>query len=130
MDKPTLLIVEDDTELARTYQEMFTHRGWRVIHAMDGEQAINMALENVPKVMLLDLMLPKKGGLHVLKILKTMPETRDVPIIVITAYPNQEYKDEAVRSGCDHYVLKADVSHPQLADLVDEMVRGPETGEK
>ena len=130
MDKPTLLVVEDDTELSLLYQEMFKKRGWRVVHTLDGEQAVNMALENVPNVILLDLMLPKKGGLSVLKILKTMPETRDIPIVVITAYPNQEYKDEAVRSGCDHYILKADVSHPQLADLIDKIVRGPQRQEK
>lgn len=124
MDKPTLLVVEDDTELVQLYQEIFTHRGWRMVHAIDGEKAVTLALENLPKIILLDLMLPKAGGLHVIRILKSLPETRNIPIVVVTAYPNPEYKDEAVKLGCDRYFLKTDMSQPQLADLIDEMVRG------
>src|SRR3989304_6137917 len=104
----TLLIVDDDTEFAQLYKEMFTHRGWRVLHAADGDDAVEQALHHLPRVILLDLMLPKKGGQNVLQILKTMPETKRIPVIVVTAYPNPEYKDEAVSTGCDHFFSKTD----------------------
>jgi CheY-like chemotaxis protein len=118
MEKPTILLVEDDAEVARLYKEIFAHRGWRLVLAMDGETAIEHALEVVPHLIILDLMLPKKGGLYVLKILKSLPETRHIPIMVVTAYPNPEYKEEARSAGCDHYYLKSELSHAQIVEKI------------
>lgn len=119
----TVLIVDDDVELTRLYREMFTHRGWKVLVAGDGDEGVAQALQYLPRVVLLDLMLPKKGGLHVLKILRSLPETKNIPVVVITAYPNPEYKEEAMHAGCSHFFLKTEVTHPQLADVVDELVK-------
>lgn len=124
MDKETLLIVEDDAELSNLYQEVFKNRGWHVLATHDGERAIQYALENSPTIILLDLMLPKKGGLHVLRILKSLPETKQIPVAVMTAYPNPEYKEEAVAAGAAMYFLKSEFSHAQMADKIEEIVRG------
>ncbi len=124
MAKPTILIIDDDLEVVHLYTEMFANRGWHVLHAADGDDGVEQALFSLPQAIILDLMLPKKGGLHVLKIFKSLPETKHIPVVITTAYPNPEYKEEAASSGCDHYFLKTEISHPQLADFVDELVKG------
>jgi len=123
MDKRTILVVEDDPEVVRLYTEIFTHRGWRVVDARDGKRGIQAALEEQPAIILLDLMLPKEGGMHVLQVLKSLPETKKIPIVIVTAYPNPEYKENATKAGCDGYVVKGEVSHVALADFVEELLQ-------
>lgn len=122
MNEKTILVVEDDQTLVDLYREIFEKRGWQVGEAYDGEQAVQKALEKMPKAILLDLMLPKKGGLHVLKILKSLPETKPIPVIVITAYPNPEYQEDAFATGCDGYIVKAELPGSELVDKVEELL--------
>ena len=121
-DRGTILLIEDDVELARMYRTVLQGRHFRVLVAPDGETGVRLALEQSPRLIVLDLLLPKQGGLHVLKVLKSLPETKDIPVVTVTAYPNPEYQEEATKSGASLHLLKTEVSAPQVADAVERLL--------
>lgn len=117
-----VLLVEDDQDLAAIYAATLRSGGFDVRTVRDGEGAIELALEGAPNIVLLDLMLPKIGGLSVLKILKTRPETKDIPVVVLTVYPNPEYKDTALRDGAAKYILKTEATPQVVLSTVKEVL--------
>ena len=79
-----ILIIDDDKEVRYTIGQYLTSRGYEVIFAEDGDKGIQMAIENQPFAITLDVMLPKKDGWSVLKELKENPKTKDIPIIMLS----------------------------------------------
>jgi DNA-binding response OmpR family regulator len=112
-----VLLVEDNESLRTLYKEEFSHNNFEVVEAEDGELGVRMAIEKLPDVILLDLMLPRQGGLSVIKILRTLPETKNIPIIVLTALPNPEYQQEAGLK-VQGYFLKTQVKPHELVAKV------------
>lgn len=87
---PQILVVEDDIKTSKLLDLYLTQNGYRVIHAYDGEEAIERAKENKPFAITLDIMLPKKDGWQVLKELKSMPETREIPVIIVSIISDRD----------------------------------------
>ena len=83
----TILIVEDDELLQMLYKEIFEHAGFSVVIAGDGESALSQATMTQPDFMLLDIMLPKKDGVTVLRELRANPLTISIPVALLTALP-------------------------------------------
>src|SRR5476651_1169797 len=81
---PKILIVEDDPLMSRMYQKIFTFEGYDVEMAGDGQEGLDKAREVKPTLMLLDVMMPKMNGLQVLEKLKADPETKGIPVIMLT----------------------------------------------
>lgn len=121
----TLLLIEDDQDLSRLYATIFKKHGWQVVQADDGQKGVQLALEKEPDIVLLDLMLPEQGGLHVLKILRSLPETQSIPVAVMTAYPNPEYREEAEKHGVSLYLFKQQIEPWQLVDKIEELITRP-----
>lgn len=121
-NKPKVLIVEDDRPLQEMYLERFKKEAMEVVTADDGEQATEVALRELPSVILLDLLLPKKGGLSVLEILKSQPATRDIPVIIMTAYPRDEYKEKSVRDGAVMFISKSDTTPGEVVEKVKQIL--------
>ncbi|MDO8447128.1 MAG: response regulator [Deltaproteobacteria bacterium] len=88
--QPLILVVEDDPKLSRLLSVYLDQAGYRVETAMDGEEAIKKARELQPFAITLDIMLPKKDGWQVLQELKGMPETKDIPVTIVSMVENQE----------------------------------------
>jgi two-component system response regulator AtoC len=101
---PTLLIVEDETVLARTLTRAFTSRGWSVHHAAGAAQARRVAAEVAPDVVLLDLRLPDGSGLDVLA--EIGAATPDVPVIMMTGHGSVAEAVEAMKKGARDFVQK------------------------
>lgn len=122
MVRPKILVVEDDAPLREMYLERLKHAGFEVLSASNGDNAIKEALEKIPSLVLLDLMLPEKGGFSVLQVLKTMPETKDIPIIVLTVFGNEEYKRQALREGAIDYIIKSEVMPQEVVTKIKEVL--------
>ena len=120
--KTKVLIVEDDKPLRDMYLERFKSEKMEVITAEDGEEAVEVALREVPDIILLDLFLPKKGGLSVLEVLKTQPATREIPVIILTAYPREEYREKSLRNGAVYFLSKSDTVPADVVDKVKEVI--------
>jgi DNA-binding response OmpR family regulator len=99
-----VLIVEDDPSILRGLQMNISLEGFRTICAHDGEEALELAHSHKPDVILLDMMLPKLGGVDVIK--KLRADDPDTPIIVLSAKDQEGDKVLALSLGADDYVTK------------------------
>jgi two-component system, OmpR family, phosphate regulon response regulator PhoB len=104
--KPLVLIVEDEADLVTLLRYNLEKEGFRALSAADGEEALLVAAEQVPNLILLDWMLPLVSGLEVCRQLRRNPRTRDIPIIMLTARGEEADKVRGLNSGADDYVAK------------------------
>lgn len=102
----TALIVEDHPEQADLVSRILSLRAYRPIIAEDGEAGLRLAREEHPDVMLLDLMLPDINGFDVCRRLRTDPETRLIPVVMLTALNDVQHRVHGFRVGANAYVTK------------------------
>ena len=104
--KPLVLIVEDETALVTLLRYNLEKQGFRVEEATDGQEALLRLAEEKPDIVLLDWMLPHLSGIEVCRRLRRGPETRDIPIVILTARGEETDKVRGLDSGADDYVTK------------------------
>lgn len=114
----TILIVEDDDNLADVYEIRLQAEGFKTFRLANGEDVLNTVLEIKPHLILLDVMMPKVSGFDVLDILRTTPETADIKIIMLTALSQPADLDRARSLGVTDYLVKSDIV---IADIVDRI---------
>ena len=102
----TILIVEDNEDNLMVYRTILEHVGYAVIEARDGEEGIARAREKHPDLILMDISIPRIDGWEATRRLKEDEETRDIPIIALTAHALEEDREKALRVGCDGYLAK------------------------
>jgi two-component system phosphate regulon response regulator PhoB len=103
---PYVLVVEDEDALATLLHYNLDKEGYRVGVAGDGEEALIMANERAPDLVILDWMLPKVSGIEVCRRLRGRAETRNVPIIMLTARGEETDRIRGLDTGADDYVVK------------------------
>ncbi len=106
MLKPTVLVAEDEGALVTLLRYNLEREGYRVVEATDGEEAILLAAEEKPDLVLLDWMLPQLSGIEVCRRLRARPETRNVPIIMLTARGEEADRIRGLNTGADDYITK------------------------
>ncbi len=102
----SILVVDDNDLNLKLAQKILAIAGYAVIATARGEQAIEMARTNRPDLILLDIRLPDIDGLEVLRRLRSLPETKDVPIVAMTAQAMPDEVDRFVAAGCNGYIQK------------------------
>ena len=115
-----VLIVEDDRSMAVALSDGFSYEGFQVEVATDGEEGLRAARESRPDLMILDIMLPKKNGLEICKVLRG--EGSALPIIMLTARGQEIDKVLGLKLGADDYVTKP-FSFMELRARVDAVLR-------
>lgn len=113
-----ILVVEDDTFLANAYRVKLTKSGFTIRIALDGDEVFTILAEFVPEVIILDLMIPKKDGFEVLKLLKADDRWKNIPLIVASNLGQEEDVDRAMKMGASDYIIKSDLS---LNDLITKI---------
>ena len=106
MAAPDMLLVEDDAALAELLIWHFEREGYHVRHTPDGEEAMILASERVPDVVMLDWMIDNIAGIEVCRRLRRADETANVPIIMLTARGEEEDRIRGLTTGADDYVTK------------------------
>ncbi len=104
--EPLVLIVEDEPDQVTMLTYNLDRAGLRTITADNGEEALLLASEQVPHLVLLDLMLPLLPGLEVCRQLRRSPKTRDIPIIMLTAKGEETDRVRGLDHGADDYIVK------------------------
>jgi two-component system phosphate regulon response regulator PhoB len=104
--RPTVLLVEDDRPLAELLTYHFEREDYEVRVTPDGEDALLMARESVPDIVILDWMLESLSGIEVCRRLRRIPETANVPIIMLTARGEESDRIRGLETGADDYVTK------------------------
>ncbi|MDA7428966.1 phosphate regulon transcriptional regulator PhoB [Primorskyibacter aestuariivivens] len=104
--QPTVLVVEDEPAQREILSYNLEAEGFRVARAEDGEQALLLVEEEAPDIVLLDWMLPNVSGIEVCRRLKTRAETRNVPVIMLSARSEEVDRVRGLETGADDYVIK------------------------
>ena len=104
--KPTVMIVEDEEALLTLLQYNLDKEGYKVVTASDGEEAVLMIKETTPDLVLLDWMLPSLSGIEICRRLRARDETRNLPIIMITARGEEGDRIRGLDTGADDYLTK------------------------
>ena len=104
--KPTVLVAEDEGALVTLLRYNLEREGYRVLLAQDGEEALLIASEEKPDLVLLDWMMPQLSGIEVCRRLRSRQETRNVPIIMITARGEETDRIRGLDTGADYSVTK------------------------
>jgi CheY-like chemotaxis protein len=106
LESRKVLIVDDVRDIGEMYAEYLRVSGVKVRLAANGAEAIERALQERPDVILMDLAMPGIDGWEATRVLKQHPETRDIPIIAITAHTSPGERAQALRAGCDVFLTK------------------------
>jgi two-component system phosphate regulon response regulator PhoB len=104
--QPTVLLVEDEPAQREVLSYNLEAEGFRVVQAVDGEEAMMMVDEAMPDIIVLDWMLPNVSGIEVCRRLKMNPETRGVAIIMLSARAEEVDRVRGLETGADDYVIK------------------------
>ncbi|MDQ4419622.1 phosphate regulon transcriptional regulator PhoB [Sphingobium sp. DEHP117] len=106
MSRAHMLLVEDDAALAELVTWHFRKEDFEVSHTVDGEEALILAQERIPDIVLLDWMVESLSGIEVCRRLRRNPNTANVPIIMLTARGEEEDRVRGLETGADDYVTK------------------------
>ena len=104
--QPSVLVMEDEDALATLLQYNLEKEGYRVVVAADGEEGMLQIDERLPDLVLLDWMLPKLSGIEVCRRIRGRPETRNLPIIMLTARGEETDRVRGLDTGADDYMTK------------------------
>ena len=124
---PLVLIVEDEPAQLEVLTYNLGSEGFRLAHATDGEEALLITDEMQPDLIILDWMLPNVSGIEVCRRLKTRPETRQIPIIMLTARGEEADRVRGLETGSDDYIVKP-YSVNELVARVRAMLRRTRPG--
>ncbi len=119
---PTILIAEDEGALVTLLRYNLEREGYRVLQAGDGEEALLLASEHNPDIVLLDWMLPHLSGIEVCRRLRARPESRNVPILMLTARGEESDRIRGLNTGADDYITKP-FSMPELLARLRAVMR-------
>jgi DNA-binding response OmpR family regulator len=106
MSRQTIMIVEDDPAIARLLEVYLTERGYHVLLATRGEDAIDLSQQQDIDLILLDIRLPDISGYDVGATLRSTPQTQNIPIVVLTAYTERQNKMDAYEMGAEVFLSK------------------------
>lgn len=123
MDKK-ILVIEDEATLQKALVEILEQSGYQVNSALDGEKGWEIAKEDVPDLILLDIILPKMDGFDVLKNLKGDPKTEAIPVIILTNLGDITNIQKALELGANTYLVKADFHLDDVLKKVEETLIG------
>lgn len=106
MSAETILIVEDNDSNRALVEKILSTHGYRLLIALNGREAIEIATREHPDLILMDMKLPKVDGYQATRTLNQQPETADIPIVALTAHAMDGDRQKALEAGCDGYISK------------------------
>jgi two-component system, cell cycle response regulator DivK len=116
-----ILVVEDNEESWDMISRRLQRRGYVVVHAADGQQAVDMAARERPDLVLMDVRLPVMDGLEATRRIRARPETQTTPVIALTAHAMSGDRDRALQAGCNDYHAKP-VELPHLLAQMEALL--------
>ena len=118
ISKPVILVVDDfdDTRLLlRTWLE---RKGFQVIEAENGNEAVSQAASQRPSLIIMDLEMPELDGLAATRKIRSVKELEKVPVLAVSAYGAEQFREDALAAGCDEYV-----STPFEPEALEKLIR-------
>ena len=113
-----ILLAEDDKFISRAYKDGLERAGFIVIQATDGEQAMEKTKQEVPDIILLDLIMPVKNGFEVLKGVKADEATKNIPIIILSNLGQDSDIEKGRELGATDYMIKSNFSMNEVIEKI------------
>ena len=114
----TILIVDDFEDTRLLLRTWLQKKGYRVVEAENGVQGVAKADSGRPDLIIMDVEMPELDGLAATRKIRALPNSEDVPIIVVSAYGADQFRDEALAAGCDEYV-----STPFEPEVLEKLIK-------
>jgi CheY-like chemotaxis protein len=118
--RPVVLVVEDFEDNRFMMRRLLEMSGYRVVEAVNGNQAVERAASEHPDIILMDLSLPQLDGLAATRRIREQQGLRKTPIIAVSAHDSADFHAEALAAGCNEYVTKP-IDFDQLVQLLGRM---------
>ncbi|MZG54175.1 MAG: response regulator [Nitrospinae bacterium] len=116
-----ILLVEDNEMNRDMLSRRLKRKGYEVVIAVDGQEGVNMANSESPALILLDMSLPVMDGWEAARQLKSNPDTKDIPVLGLSAHAMTPDRDKAINAGCDDYDTKP-VDIKRLMEKIDALL--------
>lgn len=125
-----VLIAEDDPLISRMYERVFTFEGFEVEMARDGQEGLDklMKMDPLPTMILLDVMMPRKSGIDVLREIKANPKTKNIPVVVLTNLSGSQDVEKAISMGAVKFMVKSQNRPKQIVREIKEILAGYSRG--
>lgn len=117
-----ILIVEDNQQNALLMKRVLQVRNHEIVHASDGESGLQAAVDEKPDLILIDLGLPDIDGQTLVAFIKRVPELENIPIVAVTAWPEDTAREMAQAYGCDGFISKP-INTRTFPDQIAEFIR-------
>lgn len=114
-----VLFIEDDPAVAQMYKLKLELDGYAVTVAPDGEAGLRMARENHPDIIFLDIRLPKMDGFAVLEEMRADEDTKNIPVVILSNYSEQELVERGLNLGALEYLIKSETTPAKLSKGVE-----------
>lgn len=118
-----VLLVEDDPSVLEMYRLKLELDGYRVSTALDGEDGLKKAGDLTPDIIFLDIRLPKMDGLEVLRKLRAQDRTREIPVIILSNYDEEDLVARGLRLGAHEYLIKARTTPTSLSEGIEDWLK-------
>ena len=105
-ERKMILVADDDKDLVLALSIRLRAAGYQVVQAHDGEEAFKLAAERKPDLIILDVRMPAGGGFSAIEKMKHSLSTRNIPVIFLTAFDDEDMREEARKLGCAAYFRK------------------------
>ncbi len=119
--RPTVMVVEDFEDNRFMMRRLLEMSGYRVLEAVNGEEAVELAHKERPQLILMDLSLPQLDGLAATRRIRQYPDMKDVPIVAVSAHDTADFHADALAAGCNDYVTKP-IDFDQLEALLSRLL--------
>ena len=120
-NRQTVLVVEDFEDNRFMMRRLLEMSGYQVLEAINGEEAIRVALKERPHLVLMDLSLPQLDGLAATRRIREHPELAGMPIVAVSAHDTSDFHSDALAAGCNDYVTKP-IDFDQLEELLRRLL--------
>jgi two-component system cell cycle response regulator DivK len=120
-DVATVLLVEDTEDNRQMMGRLLEMSGFRVVEATNGQEAVEAAARENPKIILMDLSLPFIDGLAATRKIRNLPGLEKVPIVAVSAHDTADFHHEALAAGCDAYITKP-IDFSELEEVMRRMM--------
>ena len=130
MASTKIMVVEDSPTYLRKIADFLQSLGYEVITAVDGEEALEKALQENPALIVLDVILPKKNGFQVCRQLKTSPASQDIKILMMTSKSQDSDRFWGLKQGADEYMTKPIDDNELVTNIAKLLQRNPQTGQQ
>lgn len=117
-----ILIIEDEEAVLDVYSKELKYAGFDVVGAMDSDTGFQKVLEEMPDLILLDIMLPGASGLELLKQLKNNDKTKDIMVVMLTNLDASAVIDEGYKLGAEAYFVKAEFVPSQITEEIKSLL--------